>query len=164
MIALREDFDPDDGLTARAREMFAAGGLLGRARNFEFRPEQQQLAVSVARALSDGRHLVAEAGTGVGKSLAYLAPAVVHALETKQKAVVSTHTINLQEQLIYKDIPILQKLLPEGRRRCSRGGKTTSARAGCSAPARRRATCSRGPSNPRSSKSTTGACARATAR
>ena len=113
MIALREDFDPEESLPSRAREMFAAGGLLGRARNFEFRPEQQQLAVAVARALDDRRHLVAEAGTGVGKSLAYLAPAVMHALETKQKAVVSTHTINLQEQLIYKDIPILQKLLPE---------------------------------------------------
>ncbi len=91
--------------------MFGTGGLLGQARNFEFRPEQQQMAVAVARALGDRRHLVVEAGTGVGKSLAYLAPAVMHALETRSKAVVSTHTINLQEQLIFKDIPILQKLL-----------------------------------------------------
>ena len=113
MIALREDFDSEHSLPARAQEMFAAEGLMGRARNFEFRPEQQQLAVAVARALADQRHLVAEAGTGVGKSLAYLAPAVMHALEHQRKAIVSTHTINLQEQLIYKDIPILQKLLPE---------------------------------------------------
>ena len=112
MIALREHFDSDDNsLPGRVGEMFGMGGLLGQARNFEFRPEQQQMAVAVARALSDRRHLVVEAGTGVGKSLAYLAPAVMHALETRSKAVVSTHTINLQEQLIFKDIPILQKLL-----------------------------------------------------
>ena len=53
-----------------------------------------------------------EAGTGVGKSLAYLVPAILYAIEKKKKAVVSTYTINLQEQLIYKDIPILQKVLP----------------------------------------------------
>ncbi len=112
MIALREHFDSEENsLSSRVSEMFGTGGLLGQARNFEFRPEQQQMAVAVARALGDRRHLVVEAGTGVGKSLAYLAPAVMHALETRSKAVVSTHTINLQEQLIFKDIPILQKLL-----------------------------------------------------
>jgi len=56
---------------------------------------------------------VVEAGTGVGKSLAYLVPAVLFALGQKKKAIISTHTINLQEQLLYKDIPILQKVLPE---------------------------------------------------
>ena len=114
MIALREDFDPSDrGLVGRVKEMFAPGGNMAAARNFEFRPEQQRMAAAVARTLRDGRHLVVEAGTGVGKSLAYLAPAVLYALENKKKAVVSTHTINLQEQLIYKDIPILEKLLDE---------------------------------------------------
>ena len=114
MIALREDFDPEDrGLVGRIKEMFAPGGNMAAARNFEFRPEQQRMAAAVARTLRDGRHLVVEAGTGVGKSLAYLAPAVLYALENKKKAVVSTHTINLQEQLIYKDIPILEKLLDE---------------------------------------------------
>ena len=114
MIALREDFDPEDrGLVGRVKEMFAPGGDMAAARNFEFRPEQQRMAAAVARTLRDGRHLVVEAGTGVGKSLAYLAPAVLHALENKKKAVISTHTINLQEQLIYKDIPILEKLLDE---------------------------------------------------
>ncbi|PYL20900.1 MAG: ATP-dependent helicase, partial [Verrucomicrobia bacterium] len=58
------------------------------------------------------RHLVVEAGTGVGKSLAYLAPAILFARAQHKKAVVSTHTINLQEQLLYKDIPILKKILP----------------------------------------------------
>ena len=61
---------------------------------------------------SRASHLVVEAGTGVGKSLAYLIPAVLHAVRTKCKAVVSTHTIALQEQLVYKDIPLVQKLLP----------------------------------------------------
>ncbi len=111
MIALREDFESPQGLPARVGAMFSPDGVMAGARNFEFRPEQQQMAVAVARTLSDQRHLVIEAGTGVGKSLAYLAPAVLYALENKKKAVVSTHTINLQEQLIYKDIPILQKLL-----------------------------------------------------
>ena len=57
--------------------------------------------------------LVAEAGTGVGKSLAYLVPAARFALETGRKGVISTHTINLQEQLVRKDIPIVRKMLGE---------------------------------------------------
>lgn len=113
MIALRKNFADDSPLVTRVEGVFAADGLMSKAKNFEFRPEQQQLAVAVARALAGGRSLVAEAGTGVGKSLGYLAPAVMFALENKRKALVSTHTINLQEQLIYKDIPILQKLLPD---------------------------------------------------
>ena len=96
----------------RIRAIFSADGLLSRANNFEFRPEQQEMAMAVARALSEERHLVVEAGTGVGKSLAYLVPAILWAREHKKKAVVSTYTINLQEQLAYKDIPILQKVLP----------------------------------------------------
>src|SRR5438105_7177753 len=70
------------------------------------------MAVAVARALEEDRHLVVEAGTGVGKSLAYLVPAILFALEQHKKAIVSTHTINLQEQLLHKDIPILKKILP----------------------------------------------------
>ena len=61
--------------------------------------------MAVARALEEERHLVVEAGTGVGKSLAYLVPAIFSAIEQKKKAIISTHTINLQEQLLYKDIP-----------------------------------------------------------
>ena len=67
---------------------------------------------AVAQALEEERHLVVEAGTGVGKSLAYLVPAVLFALEQNKKAIISTHTINLQEQLLHKDIPILKKVLP----------------------------------------------------
>src|SRR3981189_3403894 len=70
------------------------------------------MAARVAQALEEERHLVVEAGSGVGKSLAYLVPAILVALEQHKKAIVSTHTINLQEQLLYKDIPILKKILP----------------------------------------------------
>ncbi len=92
--------------------MFSEDGALSRARNFEYRAEQQQMAMAVAEALGEGRHLVVEAGTGVGKSLAYLVPSVLHAIEEERRAIVSTHTINLQEQLLNKDIPLVQKLLP----------------------------------------------------
>src|SRR5437588_9063758 len=70
------------------------------------------MAVAVAQALEEERHLVVEAGTGVGKSIAYLAPSILYAIARKKKAIISTHTINLQEQLLHKDIPILQKVLP----------------------------------------------------
>jgi ATP-dependent DNA helicase DinG len=95
----------------RIREIFSADGLLAQAKNFEYRAEQQEMACEVACALSERGHLVIEAGTGVGKSLAYLIPAVLWAHEKKRKAVVSTCTINLQEQLVQKDIPIVRKLL-----------------------------------------------------
>ncbi len=107
--------DPDSAASSfpeRVREIFSESGLLAKAKNFEYRAEQQEMAVAVATALAEERHLVVEAGTGVGKSLAYLVPAVLWALEKKKKAVISTYTINLQEQLVYKDIPILQKVLP----------------------------------------------------
>lgn len=110
MIALKEQFA--GGFPEKIGEIFSATGLFAKAKNFEYRAEQQQMAVAVARALAEQRHLVVEAGTGVGKSLAYLVPAILYALENKKKAIISTYTINLQEQLIYKDIPILQKILP----------------------------------------------------
>ncbi len=101
-----------DGLEARISEMFAPGGVLSTAKNYEHRPQQQAMAEAVARCLENGEHLIVEAGTGVGKSLAYLMPAVVHAVEQDRKALVVTHTINLQEQLFYKDLPIVKNLLP----------------------------------------------------
>lgn len=93
-------------------EIFSASGLLSRRQGFEWRPEQQEMACAVARTLECGGHLVVEAGTGVGKSFAYVIPAILHAVRSRRKAVISTHTINLQEQLIYKDLPALQSLLP----------------------------------------------------
>lgn len=94
-------------------DAFSRGGIMAKSKDFEFRPQQQELAVAVADALERAEPLVAEAGTGVGKSLAYLIPAARFALETGRKAVISTHTINLQEQLVRKDIPIVRKLLGE---------------------------------------------------
>jgi ATP-dependent DNA helicase DinG len=110
MIALKDSLGSD--FVERVRAIFSETGALAKAKNFEYRPQQQEMAASVARALEEERHLVIEAGTGVGKSIAYLTPAVLLAVEQKRKAIVSTHTINLQEQLLYKDIPILQKILP----------------------------------------------------
>lgn len=110
MIALKDSLGSD--FVERVRSIFSESGLLAKARNFEYRPQQQEMAVALAVALEDEQHLVVEAGTGVGKSIAYLTPAVLFALEQKRKAIVSTHTINLQEQLLYKDIPILKKILP----------------------------------------------------
>lgn len=92
-------------------DFFGKSGALSTLGDFEFRPEQYEMAMAVARALDEERPLVVEAGTGVGKSLAYLAPAVRMALEEGRKAIISTHTINLQEQLILKDIPLLKSVL-----------------------------------------------------
>jgi len=98
-------------LVKQVEEIFSPTGILSRAKNFEFRPQQQQMAVAVARALEHREHLAVEAGTGVGKSLAYLVPAILFAVQNKKKAVVSTHTINLQEQLTEKDLPMLAGVL-----------------------------------------------------
>jgi ATP-dependent DNA helicase DinG len=103
---------PELNLVKQVEELFSDKGILSRSKNFEFRPQQQQMAVAVARALETGEHLAVEAGTGVGKSLAYLIPAILFAAANKKKAVISTHTINLQEQLIQKDLPMLQQILP----------------------------------------------------
>jgi ATP-dependent DNA helicase DinG len=90
-----------------------AGAIARRLKNYESRPQQLQMAEAVARAISEGRHLMVEAGTGVGKSFAYLVPALLAAAADKEcRVVVSTHTIGLQEQLIHKDIPFLQSVLP----------------------------------------------------
>lgn len=107
----RIPLDSDD-LTGEVRQIFSESGLLSRAKNFEYRPQQQEMAVRVARALTNGRNLALEAGTGVGKSLGYLIPAILYATRNSKKAVVSTHTINLQEQLVEKDLPMLEGALP----------------------------------------------------
>lgn len=80
---------------------------------YEARPQQLELADAVERALDVGQHLVAEAGTGVGKSFAYLIPAIDYVIRTKKRVVISTHTIALQEQLVEKDIPLIQSVYPD---------------------------------------------------
>ena len=148
MIALKDNLGSE--FVERVRGFFSEKGPLSKAKNFEFRPQQQEMAARVAQALEEEQHLIVEAGTGVGKSLGYLVPSVLFAfnayisyrergvvepydipaaiafvvaailawrrslaaLEQHKKAIVSTHTINLQEQLLHKDIPILKKVLP----------------------------------------------------
>jgi ATP-dependent DNA helicase DinG len=111
MISVAEPQPAGVDLVAQVEEIFSATGILSRAKNFEFRPQQQEMAVAVAKALQNQEHLAVEAGTGVGKSLAYLVPAILFAVTHKKKAVVSTHTINLQEQLTEKDLPMLAGVL-----------------------------------------------------
>ena len=111
MISLSEIQPGGTDLVSQVEEIFSPTGILSRAKNFEFRPQQQEMAVAVARALQNREHLAVEAGTGVGKSLAYLIPAILFAVAQKKKAIVSTHTINLQEQLTEKDLPMLAGVL-----------------------------------------------------
>jgi DNA polymerase-3 subunit epsilon/ATP-dependent DNA helicase DinG len=79
--------------------------------SFEQRPEQVEMLRTVTEALSNARHIMVEAGTGVGKSFAYLVPAALFAIQNNTRVVVSTNTINLQDQLIKKDIPDLRAAL-----------------------------------------------------
>jgi ATP-dependent DNA helicase DinG len=112
VIIAAESQPANADLVAQVEAIFSPNGLLSRAKNFEFRPQQQEMAVAVARALQNREHLAVEAGTGVGKSLAYLIPAILFAVAERKKAIVSTHTINLQEQLTQKDLPMLAQILP----------------------------------------------------
>ncbi|MHC4694979.1 MAG: ATP-dependent DNA helicase [Planctomycetota bacterium] len=96
-------------------EVFGAGGVISQSfGGFEKRAEQVEMARAVQKALADGRHLAAEAGTGVGKSFAYLIPTVELVYKNAGKVLVSTFTITLQEQLTGKDIPFLEECLPQG--------------------------------------------------
>ncbi len=88
------------------------GSIARRLPGYEPRVEQQQMAVAVAEAIEGQHHLMVEAGTGVGKSFAYLVPAILAAAEQGKKVVISTHTISLQEQLLEKDIPFLRAVMP----------------------------------------------------
>ena len=99
-------------LAFRMGEFFSDGGKLGKAKGYESRPGQARMAERVAEIIEDQRHLVVEAGTGTGKSLAYLVPAAYAAQELGKKAIISTYTIHLQEQLFGKDVPIVQSLVP----------------------------------------------------
>ena len=91
---------------------FSPGGLLSKSSlAFEHRPGQYEMAKAVELALKDKRRLIVEAGTGTGKTLAYLLPALRLARETGQRVIVSTGTKNLQEQLYFKDVPFLESVL-----------------------------------------------------
>jgi ATP-dependent DNA helicase DinG len=95
-------------------EVFGPEGLIARAHpEYEYRPGQIEMARAVMRAFEEKHHLIVEAGTGTGKTLAYLVPAVAAALGGNGRVIVSTGTKNLQEQLMEKDIPFLQNILPK---------------------------------------------------
>ena len=99
---------------AEIADTLAPGGPISLAHPaYEDRPMQRDLAVAVARAYNDGGVAVLEAGTGTGKSVAYLIPAIKWALQNRERTVVSTNTINLQEQLVRKDLPFLRGALGE---------------------------------------------------
>lgn len=87
------------------------GGLDAESQNYEYRPEQAKMAQQIASAFNHNQFLLAEAGTGTGKSIAYLIPSMLWAFNNNIRVLISTHTINLQEQLWRKDIPQLQKML-----------------------------------------------------
>ena len=99
--------DPDE--TAAILEH--GGAFSNHFPQFEHRPEQVEMLRAVTEALSEGKHLMVEASTGVGKSVAYLVPAALWAMENNTRVVVSTNTINLQDQLINKDIPDIREAL-----------------------------------------------------
>jgi ATP-dependent DNA helicase DinG len=95
-------------------EVFGPDGLIAAAHpDYEYRPGQVDMARAVMRAFEEKRHLIVEAGTGTGKTLAYLVPAIAAALGGNGRVIVSTGTKNLQEQLMEKDIPFLQGVLPK---------------------------------------------------
>ena len=106
----------------------AAGSVARRLTNYEPRPMQLEMAQAVYDAMDKNHHLMVEAGTGVGKSFAYLVPAMLKIMDNREKrglfedmptdddrlrVVVATHTIHLQEQLVQKDIPFLQSVFPD---------------------------------------------------
>jgi ATP-dependent DNA helicase DinG len=92
-------------------QLLAPDGLIARRlHDFEPRPEQITMAHAVADAFNHAHHLIVEAGTGIGKSFAYLAPAIEQVVVHQRRVVISTHTISLQEQLLHKDIPLLRSV------------------------------------------------------
>ncbi len=103
---------PADHKLPSLRDFFHPGGLLARSSlAFEHRPGQYAMAREIETCLNQHRHLIVEAGTGTGKTLAYLLPALRRARELQQRIIISTGTKNLQEQLFFKDIPFLESLL-----------------------------------------------------
>ena len=103
-----------ESLLDTVESLFAPDGKLATRQGFVYRPQQARMAAAVAAALVEERHLIVEAPTGVGKTLAYLIPSLLYALQEGRKALISTHTKNLQEQLLRKDFPIARSVIPTG--------------------------------------------------
>lgn len=104
------ELDPKEIIKAA----FSADGVVARSvPDFEERPHQLEMALAVWDSLTDPSHLLVEAGTGVGKSLAYIFPALLWCYRTGNRIVISTHTVNLQQQLVGKDIPLVASLFSQ---------------------------------------------------
>jgi ATP-dependent DNA helicase DinG len=114
MIGLRDEPSapppPSSQAPALVAQAFAEGGWLQDLLRLEHRPQQEQMARAVATAMADDEVLLFEAGTGVGKSLAYLVPGIIHAIDQSRQMIVSTHTISLQEQIESKDLLLCRRL------------------------------------------------------
>src|SRR5271169_5134055 len=108
-----------------ALKIFGESGLIAQAMRmaYEHRPQQIEMASAVEKALHDKSHLIVEAGTGVGKSLAYLVPLVLWTREANCRAVVATYTKALQQQLVSKDLPFLKNVLGDFRYALCVGGE-----------------------------------------
>ena len=110
-LTVLNDAPPDQKLPS-LHDFFHPGGILANSSlAFEHRAGQYLMAKEIEQSFADHRHLIVEAGTGTGKTLAYLLPALRRAREHKQRIIISTGTKNLQEQLFFKDVPFLESLL-----------------------------------------------------
>ncbi len=110
-LTVLKDALPDQKLPT-LHDFFHPGGILAKSSlEYEHRPGQYAMAKAIEQSFADRRHLIVEAGTGTGKTLAYLLPALRRAREQKQRIIISTGTKNLQEQLYFKDVPFLESLL-----------------------------------------------------
>ncbi len=87
------------------------GVIASKLDSYELRPQQLDMALAIEKAIEENRHLIVEAGTGVGKSIAYLIPFIFWSVRNNKKVIISTHTKTLQEQLIKKDLPFLRNAL-----------------------------------------------------
>ena len=96
------------------KNYFAKDGILAKEiKGFEYRKEQEEMAHYIQDAINEDRKIIIEAGTGTGKTLAYLIPAIKWAVTNKKKVIIATNTINLQEQLLLKDIPLAKSIIKE---------------------------------------------------
>lgn len=102
----------DENKKIDIKPYFEKNGLLAQYfKEFEYRDEQLHMASHIEKGLNDEKKVIVEAGTGTGKTLAYLIPSIQWAVENEKKVIISTNTINLQEQLLNKDIPIVKKIM-----------------------------------------------------
>jgi DNA polymerase-3 subunit epsilon/ATP-dependent DNA helicase DinG len=111
----------------QVRRFFAPDGALGRAfEGYEQREQQVAMSEAIAQAFNQGDAIMVEAGTGTGKGMAYLVPAALYAAQRGERVVISTNTINLQDQLFFKDIPALQRIMTKDEGRKTNGGSANN--------------------------------------